>query len=57
MAFYFLTLIKKAFDTVDHVIVLLKLELYGIRGGGGGGISLQWFKSYLKNRKQVCSAN
>ena len=42
--------LKKAFDTVDHVILLAKLEKYSIQGN-----SLEWFKSYLKDRKQVCS--
>ena len=40
--------IKKAFDTVDHNILLEKLHYYGIRG-----ITLEWFKSYLKDRSQV----
>ena len=44
--------LKKAFDTVDHVILLAMLEKYGIQGN-----SLEWFKSYLKDRKQVCSVN
>lgn len=39
--------LKKAFDRVDHNVLLLKLALYGI-----GGNLLEWFKSYLTNRKQ-----
>ena len=39
--------LKKAFDTVDHDILINKLEYYGARG-----VTKEWFCSYLKNRKQ-----
>ena len=39
--------LAKAFDTVDHKILLRKMEIYGI-----GGTTLKWFENYLTNRKQ-----
>ena len=44
--------LQKAFDTVDHQILLSKLDYYGIQG-----ISNNWFKSYLSNCKQFVSLN
>ena len=41
--------LKKAFDTVEHQILLKKLELYG-----GKGEALSFLKSYISNRKQKC---
>ena len=43
---------KKAFDTVDHEILLQKLFRYGIRG-----MPLSLLRSYLSNRKQYTSVN
>ena len=44
--------LKKAFDTVDHDILVKKLELYGVQQR-----ELSWFRSYLSNRKQFCRVN
>ena len=44
--------LKKAFDTVDHNILISKLSAYGIRG-----TSIEWFKSYLSERNQKCFIN
>ena len=43
---------KKAFDLVDHQILLNKLGIYGIKDE-----ALQWFNTYLTNRKQQVKIN
>lgn len=40
--------LAKCFDTIDHKLLVMKLEKYGIRGK-----SLLWFENYLSNRTQV----
>ena len=44
--------LQKAFDTVDQQILLAKLDNFWI-----GGVSNNWFKSYLPNRNQFVSIN
>ena len=42
--------LSKAFDTLDHVILLRKLNYYGIKS-----VELKLFKEYLQNRTQYVS--
>ena len=44
--------LKQAFDTVNHEILLKKLEKYGVIGSENA-----WFASYLCNRRQFCRVN
>ncbi len=40
--------LKKAFDTVDHDLLIEKLRKYGVAPS-----SLAWFRNYVKDRKQI----
>ncbi len=44
--------IRKAFDSIDHDILLEKLAYYGV-----SQIEHTWFQSYLENRQQQCQVN
>ena len=44
--------LSKAFDTVNHDILLKKLSIYGIQNN-----NLNWFQSYLLQRKQYITFN
>ena len=44
--------LQKTFDTVDHQILLPKLDYHGIRE-----VSNDWFESYLSNRIKYVSIN
>ena len=44
--------LRKAFDTVDHVILLKKLQCYGVSDH-----NLKWCTNYLANRLQQTLAN
>ena len=52
LAVVFFVDLQRAFDTVEHDILLSKLEHYGICG-----LANEWFKSYLSNRNQYVLIN
>ena len=44
--------LRKGFDTINHKILLYKLQKYGINSN-----CLSWFQSYLNHRKQIVKCN
>ena len=44
--------LKRAFETIDHTILLKKVHYYGVRG-----VVLNWIDDYLRNRQQVTKVN
>ena len=44
--------LAKAFDTIDHNILLEKLQLFDVTTS-----SIHWFKAYLTDRQQICQVN
>ena len=44
--------IRKAFDSINHSILLDKMKMFGI-----SGLELSWLTSYLTNKQQKCLVN
>ena len=44
--------LQKAFDTVDHEILIATLRVYGVEG-----VEFDWFVAYQGERKQCCKVN
>ena len=44
--------ITKCFDTINHCILLKKMEYYGLQSE-----HIKWFKSYLNEREQMVSCH